>query len=60
MVEGGIELVRLIKFWNRGKDGYCNRCGSKLTEEELQYYEIHCEKCEDYVYRKLNKEDFRR
>ena len=46
----------LIDWFKRNKKGRCRRCGRKLTDQEKEYYTSHCEKCERYFMKTLNKE----
>lgn len=49
-------MSKLIDYlFNRGKSGRCIHCGRKLTEIEVEYYEISCERCERKLLKRLSK-----
>lgn len=46
-------VIRIRAWIHRNDPGYCRRCGKKLTDHEIQFYAINCEKCEQKYMREL-------
>lgn len=49
-------MINKIRAWiHRNDEDFCKMCGKKMSEVEKNYYEIHCEKCEEKWHRKMQK-----
>lgn len=47
-------MIFAIRAWLHRKDkGYCRRCGKKLTDHEIEWYGVNCEKCEQKYMKEL-------
>lgn len=54
-------MIFRIRAWlHRNDKGYCRRCGKKLTDQEIKFYGLNCNKCEEKYMRELWNDDVKK